>query len=49
MDRDTLRGSVASVLVLNPQSGALLASLVLETPVLGVVARRDGAPFDVRA
>jgi spermidine synthase len=42
LDLDTLRSIVASFLAVYPKGAALLATNSLETPVLGLVARRDG-------
>jgi spermidine synthase len=45
LDRETLRSIVRSFTHVYPQSWALLATHSLDTPVLGLVARRDGARF----
>lgn len=45
LDRETLRSVVASFLKTFPRGVALLANNSLETPVLGLVARRDDSPF----
>ena len=45
MDRATLQSIVRSYQAVFPQARALLATLSLQTPTLGLVARRDGAPF----
>jgi spermidine synthase len=42
LDLDTLRSIVRSFMEVYPQSWALLATHSLDTPVLGLVARRDG-------
>jgi spermidine synthase len=49
MDSATLASIVRSFLQVYPRGGALLATLSLETPVLGLVSRRDGQPFDAAA
>jgi spermidine synthase len=49
LDLDTLRSIVRSFTTVHPRAFAILASNSLETPVLGLVARRDDAPFDVQA
>jgi spermidine synthase len=49
MDTATLASIVRSFLQVYPRGGALLATLSLETPVLGLVSRRDGQPFDAAA
>jgi spermidine synthase len=49
LDSTTLRSIVRSFLVVYPEAGALLASNSLETPVLGLVTRRDDEKFDGRA
>jgi spermidine synthase len=46
MDLDTLRSIVASFLAVHPRSWAMLATNSLETPVIGVVAMRDGERVD---
>lgn len=45
LDRATLQSIVRSYQAAFPQARALLATLSLQTPTLGLVARRDGAPF----
>ncbi|HEV7607087.1 MAG TPA: fused MFS/spermidine synthase [Steroidobacteraceae bacterium] len=47
LDLDTLRSIVRSFLHVYPRGWAMLATNSLETPVLGLVARRDGEPVDV--
>lgn len=47
LDLDTLRSIVRSFLTVYPQGSAMLATNSLETPVLGLVARRDGERFDI--
>jgi spermidine synthase len=49
LDLDTLRSIVRSFLAVYPDGRALLATYSLETPVIGLVARRDGARLDLRA
>ncbi|MEO6598755.1 MAG: spermidine synthase [Polyangiaceae bacterium] len=49
LDRDSLRSIAASFLAVYPQATAMLASYSLETPVLGLVGRRDGRRFDAEA
>ncbi len=46
MDLDTLRSIVASFLAVHPRSWAMLATNSLETPVIGLVAMRDGERID---
>jgi spermidine synthase len=46
MDLDTLRSIVASFRSVYPHAWALLATYSLETPVIGLVARRDGERFE---
>lgn len=46
MDLDSLRSIVASFLAVYPRAWAILATYSLETPVIGLVARRDGEPLD---
>jgi spermidine synthase len=45
LDLATLRSIVASFMAVYPQGGALLATHSLQTPVIGLVGRRDGRPF----
>jgi spermidine synthase len=47
IDLGTLRSIVRAFLVAYPEGYALLATNSLETPVLGLVARRDGGRFDL--
>jgi spermidine synthase len=49
LDLDTLRSIVQSFLLVYPHGWALLASNSLETPVLGLVGRRDANRFDATA
>jgi spermidine synthase len=49
LDLDTLRSIVQSFLVAYPHGWAMLASNSLETPVLGLVGRRDANRFDAAA
>lgn len=42
LDRDSVRSIVAAFMAVFPQGFALLATHSLDTPVLGLVARRDG-------
>lgn len=46
MDLDSLRSIVASFLAVHPNSWAMLATNSLETPVIGLVAFRDGGRID---
>jgi spermidine synthase len=46
MDLDTLRSIVASFLAVHPRSWAMLSTNSLETPVIGLVAMRDGERVD---
>ena len=46
LDLQTLRSVVRSFLLVYPRGWAMLASNSLETPVLGLVGRRDGGRFD---
>ena len=48
LDLDTLRSIVRSFLAVYPNGAAMLATNSLDTPVLGLVARRDGRRFDLR-
>ena len=45
LDLDTLRSIVRSFRAVYPEGWALLATNSLETPVVGLIARRDGARF----
>jgi spermidine synthase len=47
LDLPTLRGIVRTFVAVYPSASALLATNSLETPVLGLVARRDAKPFDL--
>jgi spermidine synthase len=47
LDLDTLRSIVRSFVAVYPISWAMIASNSLETPVLGLVARRDQGRFDL--
>ncbi len=47
LDLDTLRSIVQSFLAVYPHGSALLATGSLDTPVLGLVARRDARRFDL--
>ncbi len=47
LDSDTLRVIVRSLTEVFPNSWAVLATHSLDTPVIGLVARRDGEAFDV--
>lgn len=47
LDLPTLRSIVRTFVAVFPGSWALLATNSLDTPVLGLVARRDGQRFDV--
>lgn len=49
LDLDSLRAIVAAFLAAHPQAQALLATHSLDTPVLGLLARADGQPFDAVA
>lgn len=46
MDLDSLRSIVASFLAVHPRAWAMLATNSLETPVIGLVAMRDGERVD---
>ncbi len=46
MDLDSLRSIVASFLAVNRRAWAMLATNSLETPVIGLVAMRDGERID---
>lgn len=46
LDLDTLRSIVRAFVAVHPGGWAMLATNSLETPVLGLVARRDGGRFD---
>ena len=47
LDRGTLQSIVRSFLAVYPEGWALIASNSLETPVLGLLGRRDAERFDV--
>lgn len=49
LDLVTLRSIVQSFIAVYPDGWAMLASNSLETPVLGLVGRRDGERFDAAA
>jgi spermidine synthase len=49
LDLETLRSIVQSFVAVYPGASALLATNSLDTPVLGLVARADGAHFDPSA
>ncbi|HYQ17265.1 MAG TPA: fused MFS/spermidine synthase, partial [Polyangiaceae bacterium] len=49
LDRDTLRSIARSFLAVYPGGWLMIASGSLETPVLGLVGRRDASRFDVAA
>jgi spermidine synthase len=49
LDADTLRSIVRSYLAVYPHAIAILASQSLETPVIGLMSRRDGEPWDAAA
>jgi len=49
LDLRTLRSIVRSFLTVYPASWAMIASNSLDTPVLGLVARRDQRRFDITA
>ena len=46
LDLDTLRSIVRTYTQVYPQSWAVLATNSIDTPVLGLIARRDGERFD---
>lgn len=48
LDLVTLRSIVRSFVVVYPDAAAMLATNSLDTPVLGLVARRDGRHFDLQ-
>jgi spermidine synthase len=48
LDLDTLRSIVQSFMAVYPNGAAMLATNSLDTPVLGLVARRDGSRFDLQ-
>jgi spermidine synthase len=45
LDLDTLRSIVRSFLTVYPQGAAILATLSLDTPTIGLIAHRDGQRF----
>jgi spermidine synthase len=47
LDLDTLRSIVRAFLAVYPRGWAMLATNSLDTPVLGLVARRDAGLFDI--
>lgn len=47
LDLDTLRSIVRSYMAVYPNGSALLATLSLDTPTLGLISHRDGEPFDL--
>ena len=47
IDLETLRSVVRSFVSVYPQGYALLATHSLETPVIGLIAHRDGEPFEL--
>jgi spermidine synthase len=47
LDLDTLRSIVRSYMKVYPHGAALLATLSLDTPTIGLISRRDGEPFDL--
>ena len=47
LDLETLRSIVRTFLTVFPSGWAMLATNSLDTPVLGLVARRDGERFDI--
>jgi spermidine synthase len=48
LDLGTLRSIVQSFMTVYPNGAAMLATNSLDTPVLGLVARRDGQRFDLQ-
>lgn len=46
LDLDTLKSIVRSFLSVYPHASAVLATLSLDTPTIGLIARRDGELFD---
>ena len=46
LDLDTLRSIVRSYMSVYPHGAALLATLSLDTPVIGLISHRDGELFD---
>jgi spermidine synthase len=49
LDLNTLRSIVGSFLTVYPQGAAILATLSLDTPTLGLIAHRNGELFSVDA
>ncbi len=47
LDLQTLRSIVQAFIAVHPNAAAMLATNSLETPVLGLVARRDAGVFDL--
>lgn len=47
LDLDTLRSIVRSYMAVFPHGSALLATLSLDTPTIGLISRRDDEPFDL--
>lgn len=47
LDLETLRSIVRSFMAVYPRGTALLATLSLDTPTIGLISRRDGEPFDL--
>ncbi|WP_232831258.1 fused MFS/spermidine synthase [Peristeroidobacter agariperforans] len=47
LDVDTLRSIVRSFLAVYPNASAVLATLSLDTPTIGLIARRDGERFSL--
>ena len=48
LDLETLRSIVQAFIAVYPAAGAMLATHSLETPVLGLVARKDARRFDLQ-
>lgn len=46
LDLDTLRSIVRSFMIVYPQGAAVLATLSLDTPTVGLIAHRDNERFD---
>lgn len=49
LDMDTLRSIVRTFVAVYPHATAVLATHSLDTPVLGLISRRDGEQFDLHA
>lgn len=47
LDLDTLRSIVRSYMTVYPHGSAILATLSLDTPTIGLISHRDGEPFDL--